>query len=227
MCGAYGFTFKQPKEIYDRFDIENTLDSLEPRFNARPGQKNPVITSNSPNKISYMLWGLIPSFSKEKNLKFSTMNARAETVADTWSFREPFRHKRAIIPASFFYEPRKVGATKPHYPWYCFKLKNDEMFGMAGLYDIWKDKESGEEIYSYTIITTEPNDLVGEIHERMPVILKKEDEKMWLDSSLTDPIKLQPLLKSYPTKDMQGWHVGDDVKNYRNDSSELIKPVST
>ncbi len=191
----------------------------------RPGQKNPVITSRSPNKISLMLWGLIPSYSKDKNLKFSTINARAETVATTWSYREPFKHRRAIIPASFFYEPNKTGKRKPPYDWYCFRLKNLEMFGMAGLYDIWRDKETEEEIYSYTIITTEPNETVGKIHERMPVILKKEDEAKWLDSSVSDPIKLMPLLGGFKAQEMEGWRVGDAVKSYKSDSPDLIRPV--
>jgi len=181
MCGAYGFSVKNAKEMYDRFEVVNTLDDFRPRFNVWPGQMNLVVTSHSPNQISRMFWGLLPHFAKDERYKYKTINAKAETVAELPTFREPLRHKRCLVPATGFYEPDKIHFDKPPFPWHYFHLKNQPLFGFAGLYDIWTDKETGKEIYSYTIITTEPNEIVGKFHNRMPVILKKEDEAAWLN----------------------------------------------
>jgi putative SOS response-associated peptidase YedK len=226
MCGAYGFSVKDEKEVYERFEVANTLDNLTPRFNVRPGQLNPVIATHSPNKISRMVWGLIPHFAKDEHYKYKTINAKAETVAELPTFRQPLRDKRCLIPATGFYEPDKINYEKPPFPWHYFHLKDQALFAFAGLYDIWTDKETGKEIYSYTLITTEPNEVVGKIHGRMPVILQKEDEKEWLNPDITEPALLLPLLKQYPPDQMEEWQVGESARNYKNDNPDLIKPVA-
>jgi putative SOS response-associated peptidase YedK len=225
MCGAYGFSVNEAKDVYDRFEIANALADLKARWNVRPGQMNPVITTHSPNQISRMFWGLIPHWAKDKSYGYKTINARAETVATLPTFRAPLRHKRCIIPATGFYEPDKIHFAKPPYPWHYFQLKDQPIFGFAGLYDIWKDKETGKEIYSYTIITTTPNEIVGQVHDRMPVILKKEDEETWLNPDLTEPAQLLPLLQQYPAERMETWRVGDEARNVRNDYPEVMKPI--
>jgi putative SOS response-associated peptidase YedK len=225
MCGAYGFSVKDAKEVYDRFEVVNTLEDLKPRWNVRPGQMNPVITSHSPNKISRMFWGLIPHWAKDKSFAYKTINARAETVATLATYKEPFRHKRCIVPATGFYEPDKIHFTKPPFPWHYFQINDQKVFGIAGLYDVWKDRETGKEIHTYTIITTEPNAVVGEFHGRMPVILQKEDEETWLNPDISEPAQLLPLLKSYPDEKMETWPVGEEARNPRNDYPELIKPL--
>src|SRR6267142_4210521 len=226
MCGAYGFSVKDAKEVYDRFEVVNTLEDLKPRWNVRPGQMNPVITSRSPNQISRMFWGLIPHWAKDKSFAYKTINARAETVATLATYKEPFRHKRCIVPATGFYEPDKIHFTKPPFPWHYFQLKDQKVFGIAGLYDVWKDRETGKEIYTYTIITTEPNAVVGEFHDRMPVILQKEDEETWLNPDISEPAQLLPLLKPYTSEKMATWAVGEEARNPRNDYPELMKPIS-
>jgi putative SOS response-associated peptidase YedK len=227
MCGAYGFSVKDAKEVYARFEVVNQLEDLKPRWNVRPGQMNPVITSASPNRISRMFWGLIPFWAKDDKNKFSTINARAETVAGAPAYRQPFRQKRCIVPATGFYEPDKIHFDKSPFPWHYFQLKDQKVFGFAGLYDIWKDRQTGKEIYSYTIITTEPNAVVGEFHNRMPVILEKEDEDTWLNPDISEPAQLLPLLKSYPAEKMETWPVGEEARNPRNDYPELIKALVT
>jgi putative SOS response-associated peptidase YedK len=226
MCGAYGFSVKDAKEVYNRFDIENRLADFRPRWNIRPGQMNPVVITQSPNQITRMFWGLIPYFAPDENYKYKTINAKAETVAKLPTFREPFRHKRCIVPATGFYEPDKKHYSKAPFPWHYFELKDQPLFGFAGLYDIWKDKQTGKEIYSYTIITTKPNNLVGKYHERMPVILEKDDEETWLNPDNTEPEQLLPLLKPYPADKIEEWLVGEAARNPRNDYPELIRPVS-
>ncbi|HYT43259.1 MAG TPA: SOS response-associated peptidase [Methylomirabilota bacterium] len=227
MCGAYGLSVKDAKEVYDRFDIENTLDSFKPRYNIRPGQLNPIVTSSGDhNEISFMFWGLLPHWARDEKYKYKTINAKVETVAELPSYREPFRKKRCLIPATGFYEPDKLHVSKPPFPWHYFHLKDQPLFAFAGLYDVWKDKQSDKEIYSYTLITTQPNAVVGSVHDRMPVILRKEDEKTWLDPDITEPKELFPLLTQYPAKDMEEWEVGAEARNPRNDYPELLEPVA-
>jgi putative SOS response-associated peptidase YedK len=226
MCGAYGFSIKNAKEVYDRFGIQNTLD-LKSRYNIRPGQLNPVVTSNDKPVISLMFWGLIPHFARDEHYKYKTINAKAETVAQLPTFREPFRHKRCIVPATGFYEPDKKHVAKPPFPWRYFQLKDQSIFGFAGLYDIWKDKDSDKQITSYTIITTTPNRLVDKYHERMPVILKKETEQTWLNPDIIEPEHLLPLLKPYLDKEMEEWQVTGAARNPKNDYPELITPIKS
>jgi putative SOS response-associated peptidase YedK len=225
MCGRYSFSIEDAKDVYERFDTYNELADLTTRYNVAPGQMNPVITSHSPNEISRMFWGLIPFWAKDNKQKFSTINARAETAAKSPTYREPFRRRRCIVPATGFYEPDKINHAKSPFPWHFFQFKDQRMFGIAGLYDVWTDKETGKEIRSYTIITTEPNELVGQFHDRMPVILRREDEADWLNPNMVEPERIQAFLKPYPVGEMEEWRVGDRAKNPKNDSPELIKPM--
>jgi len=224
MCGAYGFSIQDAKEVYARFEVVNQLEDLHARFNLRPGQLNPVITSHSPNHISRMFWGLIPHWAKDEKSKYRTINAKAETVAELPTYREPFRHKRCLVPATGFYEPDKINYTKQPFPWHYFQLVDQRLFGLAGLYDIWMDKQTGKEIWSYTIITTVPNEIVGQYHDRMPVILEKGFEEAWLNPDIVDVERLSKMLKPYPSERMEEWRVGDDARNPKNDYPEVIKP---
>jgi putative SOS response-associated peptidase YedK len=133
-----------------------------------------------------MFWGLIPHWAKDEKRKFSTINAKAETAAELPTYRDSFRRKCCIVPATGFYEPDKVNHKKQPFPWHYFQLTDQSLFGLAGLYDIWKDKQTGKEIWSYIILTTVPNEIVGQYHDRMPVILEKDLEDEWLDPDLVD-----------------------------------------
>jgi putative SOS response-associated peptidase YedK len=190
-----------------------------------PGNKTRLLPRIAPTKYPAWFGGLIPHFAEDEHYKYKTINAKAETVAELPTFRQPLRDKRCLIPATGFYEPDKIHFDKSPFPWHYFHLKNQPLFGFAGLYDTWTDKETGKEIYSYTIITTEPNEVVGKFHNRMPVILNKEDEAEWLNPDIVEPEQLLPLLKPYPASEMEEWQVGDAARNPRNDSPELIKPV--
>jgi putative SOS response-associated peptidase YedK len=226
MCGRYGFSIKDAREVIDRFDLLNTIDEIEKLENSNnvgPGNQHSVIVQTSQgNKIGRFFWGLIPYWAKDESMKYSTINARADRVAEAASYRKPFRSKRCLVPASHFYEPDK--SVKPSIP-YLFKLKNDELFCFAGLYDIWTDKETNKEIYSYTIITVEPNELVEKIHPRMPAILKKSDEKNWLNPDLIEPEQLHPMLQTYPASEMTGFRISQDLWKWKDDK-EIIKPVA-
>ncbi len=220
MCGRYGFSVKNAKEVYERFDVENQLPDLKSHYNIAPGTMQPVITRHSPNSIQRMFWGLIPRWAQDTSISYKTINARAEGIENKPTYRKPFRFQRCLIPATGFYEWTK---TKPAVPYY-FQLKDESLFAFAGLYDTWKDPADGKEIYSYTIITTEPNDVVSLIHHRMPLILKREDEDFWLDPDVIEPERLLPLLKPYPNAEMKVDRVSTYVNNPKFDSEDLIKP---
>lgn len=227
MCGAYGLSVRNIQNLIDRYDIVNFLDNFKPRWNIRPGQSNPVIVNQGNKEIELMVWGLIPHFAIDEQYKYKTINAKAETVDTLPTFRHSFVKKRCLVPATGFYEPDKINFVKQPFPWHYFKMKDNSIFSFAGLYDVWKDKTNGNEIHSYSIITTVPNTIVGKYHDRMPVILEKEDEDIWLNPDIDETDKLRPLLKPFPDNKMEEWQVGAEARNPRNDYPEVIEPLKT
>lgn len=220
MCGRYAFI--PGKGFYTRFSIQNRLEQLEAAYNIAPSMRLPVITRNSPNKVSLMKWGLIPSWTKEPRTKFSTINARAETITESPVYRGAYKDRRCLVPASGFYEWKTTPEGKLPY---FIHLKSQDVFSFAGLYDIWKDAE-GEELYTYTIITTTPNALMEPIHNRMPVILSPADEDTWLDAR-SDMVTLMALLKPYDASKMEVYRVSTAVNSPKNKGSDLLTPSET
>lgn len=227
MCGRYTLT-RSIREVEERFNVaEAAQTSLEPRYNVAPGQDLPVVTRHSPNQLEVMRWGLVPSWAKDTKIGYQMINARAEGIEAKPAFRKPFRSQRCIVPSTGFYEWQKVN-SRQKIP-YFFTLKHtaseNPLFGFAGLYDIHFD-EAGNKLKTYTIITTEANELVGQIHDRMPVILKPEDEAIWLDADLHDPEPLLALLRPYPADLMQTYTVSTLVNKPQNEGPELLQPLS-
>ena len=219
MCGRYSLV--PTESIAARFDAHQAQLTLLPRYNVAPSQTMPVVVRNSPNRLVDMQWGLIPSWSKEPRAQFSTINARAETITKSPVFRGPFKSRRCLVPASGFYEWQRTEQGKQPF---CIRLKDADLFAFAGVYDIWRDPE-GNELCSYTIITTAPNDLVAAIHNRMPVILRQEDEQAWLDKE-ADPSWLLSLLVAYPADKMEAYPVSRAVNNPANEGAELMQAVT-
>lgn len=219
MCGRYGLT--KTIDLKKRYSLENDIE-MDENFNVAPSQIMPVIVDdNGKNKIEEMRWGLVPFWSKTPTVKFSSINARGETVASSSVYREPFKRHRCLIPATGFYEWKKLSDSKIPY---LIRVKSEEIFSLAGLFDIWKDVE-GKEFPSYTIITTRPNKIMEDIHNRMPVILPKDEEQIWLDPKAT-PTELENLLIPYSDKDMEAYTVSTAVNSPRNNNPELLKPFS-
>jgi putative SOS response-associated peptidase YedK len=223
MCGR--LTQKADKEIIkkefkvDSFSLPDVI--LKPRYNIAPTQTiAAVLESGGERIIDALRWGLIPSWAKDESIGNKLINARAETLGEKPSFKNAFRLHRCIIPASGFYEWQKnaKGAKQPFY----FHLKDKEVFGFAGLYEQWLDKESGEQIETCSIITTEANKVLEPVHDRMPVILKPKDYEQWLDAKEKDTDKLQKLLAPYPAGEMDSYEVSKSVNTPSNDSPELI-----
>ncbi len=225
MCGR--FTNKaKPEQIKREFKIGNKNPNLfQPRYNIAPLQMIDVVFEPKERILSQLRWGLVPSWAKDAEIGNRMINARAETITEKPSFREAFKSRRCIIPTSGFYEWQKkgTGAKQPFY----FYLKDKEVFGFAGLWETWINKQSGEELETCTIITTEANQVLKPVHDRMPVILKAENYDEWLDVKVKDTDKLQELLKPYPSEEMDSHAVSNGINYPDKDTSDLIKPMNS
>lgn len=221
MCGRYTITVTL-EELMEMFDAEDATGDglLLPRFNIAPTQPGPAIISHGGhNRMGQLRWGLIPSWAKDEKIGFQTINAKAETVQDKPAFRTSFQKKRCLIPADGYYEWQQQGTTKQPYR---IVLKDRPVFAFAGLYDTWVSPD-GKKISTYTIITTTANSLTEKLHPRMPVILPREQQSNWLDSTAS-PSALMSLLVPYESSRMDLYPVAPTVGNVRNEGPELIRP---
>jgi putative SOS response-associated peptidase YedK len=198
MCGRFVLV-SDLSSIEEKFDIKKAYHELQPNWNISPGQYIPaVIHRDGQNVLASLLWGLIPSWAKDPSSGQKMINARAETISEKPSFRNAFKLRRCLIIANGFYEWKKDGNKKV--PLYYY-LKSGELFGMAGLYESWIAPDKSQ-INSCTIITTESNKLIQPIHDRMPVIIPKEQEQIWLSDKVEDKVMLLSVLKPYPAEEM-------------------------
>ncbi|GIW46824.1 MAG: DUF159 family protein [Deltaproteobacteria bacterium] len=221
MCGRYTLT-ADIDTISQRFKLDTHGLKIEPRYNIAPSQEAPVIVVEDGKVLKMMKWGLIPFWAKDESIASKTINARAETLHHKPSFKKSLTEKRCLVPADGFYEWKKEGRGKIPIR---FVLKNRDVFAFAGLWDTWRN-QIGELVFSFTIITTKANALVRPIHDRMPVILKKEYEELWVDPKVNDIDKLLSLLIPYPPEMMEAYRVSSLVNSPKEDSPECIKPVA-
>ncbi|WP_251550700.1 SOS response-associated peptidase [Neobacillus muris] len=224
MCGRFTLT-ATVDELIDRFDIQAFLDEEKylPSYNIAPSQSVlAIINDGQSNRMGFLKWGLIPSWAKAPAIGNKLTNARAETLAEKPSFQQAYRKKRCLIIADSFYEWKRY-ADKTKTPMR-IKLKSGELFGMAGLWEHWKSP-SGESIFSCSVVTTSPNELMAEIHDRMPVILKPEDENTWLNPAINDIDILQKLLVPLDPALMEAYEVSPLVNSPKNNSIELIQKM--
>ena len=220
MCGRY--TMASPEEwIREELDLFELPDDYRPRYNIAPTQDVlAVIRADDGLRAGWLRWGLIPSWAKDPAIGNRMINARAETIASKPAFRDAFRRRRCLIVADGFYEWQEVGSARV--PMWIHRASH-RPFTFAGIWDRWKPPE-GEPIFSCAIITTEANDALRPIHERMPVILPPEDRATWLDPD-ADPETLAALLRPYPGDDLRAHAVSTLVNSPRNDLPECIEPV--
>lgn len=206
MCGRYSVAV-DPEQLASRFNAELPSEPLLPRLNAAPTEPLPVLLNEGPRRIELLRWGLIPSWADDPSIGSRLINARAETLAEKPSFRSALKSRRCLVLANAFYEWQKAddGKKSP----YRIALKTGEPFAFAGLWENWRDP-SGQPVRTFTIITTEPNDLIAPIHNRMPVILRPEAEAAWLGNhGVSDGWK--DLLGSYPAELMVAEEASRDV----------------
>lgn len=224
MCGRFTLT-ASIGQIIDRFDIQAFLDeeNFAPSYNIAPSQMVlAVINDGKANRMGYLKWGLIPPWAKDLSIGNRLINARAETLAEKPSFKNAFRKKRCLIIADSFYEWRRH-EDKTKTPMR-IKLKSDGLFALAGIWEQWKSPE-GEAIFSCSVITTTPNQLMTDIHDRMPVILHPENEKTWLNPAITDTKFLQQFFVPYDEAQMEAYEVSPLVNSPRNNTIDLIRKI--
>ncbi len=208
MCGRFSIAVRIGY-LADRFGVSEPGGITLPLYNIAPGEEVPVITGSGNAQCILMQWGLIPSWTKDEKTSPAPINARAEGLNEKKLFRTLLSRGRCIVPATGFYEWKKSGNEK--YPVY-FRLKSQETFGMAGLCDSWQGPD-GSITWSFTIITTSPNSLVLPVHNRMPAMLKQEDEKTWLDPKFGAFEELAPLLNPYPSVGIESYRVTKKVNH--------------
>jgi putative SOS response-associated peptidase YedK len=219
MCGRYSIT-TNPEAMRRLFQFLNATPNVRPRYNAAPTDELPVVRLDKEGnrELAMLRWGLIPSWAEDPKIGYSTINARAETVATKPAFREAFRKRRCLVPADGFYEWENTRDGKQPYR---ITLKDGEPFAMAGLWEWWRRGE--QRIESFTIIVTTANELSRRIHDRMPVILHPHTWDAWLTAkdAETPTVLLQP----YPASQMTIYPVSKRVGNVKNDDPELILPL--
>ena len=215
MCGAFSL-FTDRVLLSQRFDVPPPRDIFLPRYNARPSQMLPAILNIDPGQIVFTKWGIVPPWAKTPSQQ--VINARAESLTEKPLFRKSFEERRCLVLTDGFYEWAKLkdGSKAP----FRFELKSKEPFAFAGIWQ--EDLKTGEP--EFAIITTEPNKLVEKVHNRMPAILRREDEKSWLNPDLGDN-QLKEMLKPYSEKLMESYMISTMVNSPRNDSKEIIKPM--
>ncbi|MCX6700732.1 MAG: SOS response-associated peptidase [Methanomicrobiales archaeon] len=202
MCGRFSIAVRIGY-LAERFGVHEPPGISLPRFNIAPGEEVPVITGNERAQVVMMHWGLIPSRIRGEKPAQAPVNARAEALNENKLFRPLLLHGRCVVPATGFYEWKKSGNQKS--PYY-FRMKTQEIFSMAGLCNS-REAPDGRMVWSFTIITTGPNSLVTPIHNRMPAILIREDEKKWLCPDCDISEGLATMLNPYPPENMMAYRV--------------------
>ena len=224
MCGRFTLT-AEFHEIIDRFAIEAAIaDELyQESYNVAPSQSVlSVINDGEKNRLGYLKWGLIPSWSKDEKIGSKLINARGETLAEKSSFRDAFQKRRCLVLADSFYEwKRHENGTKTPMR---IRLKSNEVFAMAGIWERWK--KGNDTIFTCTVITTSPNKLMSDIHNRMPVILHKNDEQTWLNPKVQDFQLLSQYLQPFPQDLMEAYEVSSLVNSPKNNQPQCIEKIS-
>ena len=223
MCGRFTL-FASLKELTDRFGFDSFPVNLTPSYNIAPTQ--PVLTVRATPagakqvQAGFMKWGLIPTWAKDASLGGRMINARSETASDKPSFRSAFRKRRCLILADGFYEWRKTGTGKQPVR---VQMEDGRPFAFAGLWESWRNREGGE-VHSCTILTMSANSFMKNIHDRMPLILQKNNESKWLDSSSTDPEEIKEMIQEFPNDYLESWDVSKLVNIPTNNNPECIEP---
>lgn len=213
MCGRFGFTMPKAQAVETFALIE--CAEYEPRRNIAPTTGIPGITQAAQGRsLALYHWGLLPFWAKDKKMAAKMINARSETAAEKPAFRAAFKKHRCLIPATCFYEWHKVDA-KTKQP-FAIGMADGHPFAMAGLWEVWDDPATQSPLYSATILTTTPNELLAPIHDRMPVILPRETWNFWLDVA-APPKDLQALLVPFPAKAMAAKPVSTGVNKPGNE----------
>ncbi len=221
MCGRFARRSTQ-EVLADWFGVDlEDMPWFAPTYNAAPQSVQPVVRLNEDTgkrEFALMRWGLVPFWAKDAKFGFSTINARAEDAAAKPAFREALKRRRCLVPADAFYEWKRLD-PKTKQP-YAFGLRSGDPYAFAGLWERWKPKE-GPVLETFTILTTDPNELAGVFHDRMPVMVEPRDYKRWMEAG--DPSRPPvDLMRPYDAEKMRAWPVHMRVGNVRNNDEQLL-----
>lgn len=223
MCGRFGLTRPEALKL-ERFGITE-LPPLVPRFNIPPSSDILVVRERKGVTEAEMIrWGLVPSWAKDPSIGNRMANVRSDTALEKSSFRAPMQKRRCLIPADVFFEWQDVPGQKRRKPHAVAMLKG-EPFALGGLWEAWRSKENGEWLITCAILTTEPNELLAPIHDRMPVIIRPEDYRAWVDPD-TKATAVRNLVESYSAGEMRAWEIGLLVNDPKVDDARILSPVS-
>lgn len=221
MCGR--FSLSVSLELLEQAFELTGLGTHAPRYNIAPSQPVAVIRRLSPTserRWDHLSWGLLPSWAKDPKVS-RPINARADTVSEKPTFRGAFRQRRCLVPADAFFEWQTQGAQKQPF---CFRMADHGLFAFGGLWERWEGPED-QVIETFSLLTTEPNELVATVHDRMPVIIRPSDFDRWLDPSLRDPGAIQGLIGPYPAGAMTAYPVDPKVGSPAFDTPDCLVPV--
>ncbi len=222
MCGRFTLTVS-PEELQAAFPSFDIPPDFPPSYNIAPSQPIPVVPNTKDKKMTFMRWGLVPSWAKDEKFGgYNLINARSETAAEKPSFKSSFRRRRCAILTDGFFEWKKnsSGAKAPYY----ITMKDREPFAFAGLWEEWISPE-GDLLLSACILTTTPNEIVQPIHNRMPVILYDTDLDCWLQPGEVAPAAVKPVLKPYSGPELEAYPVSTYVNSPNNNSPQCIQPA--
>lgn len=221
MCGRFTL-WVQFGDLIKAFPGVDFAEPLPPRYNIAPTQQVVAIPNDEPQRATLFQWGLVPFWAKDPSIGSRMINARAETAAEKPAFRAAYRRRRCLILADGFYEWRSEPGSRTKTPMYV-RMASGEPFAFAGLWEIWRPDDTP--LLSCTILTTEPNELVAPIHNRMPVILPPDAYERWLDPDEVRSGALDDLLVPYPAEAMTAYAVTTYVNSPANDSPACIAPA--
>ena len=220
MCGRFAL-LTHAEALIERFGVEEVIKRPEPRYNIAPSQTVTVVVQRETKQLTEMRWGLIPFWAKDVSIGNRMINARSETVSEKPAFRSAFKKRRCLILADGFYEWQKLNGRKQPVR---IQVDGGRPFAIAGLWEHWQSPD-GSEIESCTLLTTEPNELLKPVHNRMPVIISPQDYALWLDPGAQHPDELKSLLRPYPAEHLSFYSVSTHVNNPRNEDPLCIKPI--
>jgi putative SOS response-associated peptidase YedK len=218
MCGR--FAQRTPAKTLARVFQVDEMPEIESRYNIAPTQDILSIRRTEDGREAAMLkWGLVPSWAKDVSIGAKLINARSETVTEKPSFREAFKKRRCIIPADGFYEWQRTGGKKQPY---FFRMQDEHPFGFAGLWEKWKAID-GQVLETCTILTTEANEVLQPVHDRMPVILHPDDYELWLDADMRKLDLAKELLRPFPASEMLAYPVSPSINSPLSQGAQLIE----
>jgi putative SOS response-associated peptidase YedK len=223
MCGRFALTIDSA-DLQEAFPEFTFPQESAPRYNIAPSQPILALPNDGTNQVGFFVWGLIPSWARDRSIGNRMINARAETLAEKPAFRSAYKYHRCLIFADGFFEWQARPGSKSKLP-YFIRLKSGAPFAFAGLWDRWQAAD-GSDLLTTAIITTQPNEIMASIHNRMPVILQPDTYTQWIDTAAQTPNRLQNLLVPYPAREMDTHPVSTLVNSPANDRVECVLPVS-